>query len=78
MKLNIFIGVTIPKTKQPGDTNIHRLNKIIEFMKGVIVLKYYLPPDPKKGKEPLLSEKMCRKFLQRKSDMQKLWTRSKL
>ena len=34
------------------------------------MLKYHIPHDPDKEKEPLLNEEMCRKYLQPKLDQQ--------
>ena len=71
--MNISTGVTGPRTQQPGDTGLDRLNEIIGHMKGVRIFTYCYPTNPNKEKEPILHRALCKKFLPPRSEEQKQW-----
>ena len=45
--LDIFLG-TYPLPKQPDDTELYRLNMIIQYLTGESILTYYNPTTPTK------------------------------
>ena len=55
----------------PEDRFVDALNRIIKYLKGKEILSYYIPENPTKEKEPILSRELQRKYLLPKSEAQR-------
>ena len=51
------------------------MNRIVYHLKGVWILNYYVPNNPNKEKEPLLTLTKRHKLLPPKSEAQREWKR---
>ena len=63
--------ITLPTKMKPEDKYVDALNRIIKYLKGKEILSYYIPENPTKEKEPILSRELQRKYLLPKSEAQR-------
>ena len=63
--------ITLPTKMTPEDRFVDALNRIIKYLKGKEILSYYIPENPTKEKEPILSRELQRKYLLPKSEAQR-------
>ena len=61
---------TLPIIMKEGDTLMDELNLHIKYFNGVDILKYYIPTDPTKDKEPMLNKTLQKKWQPQKTVVQ--------